>query len=295
MDMPLNEMSPLFSEVSRHDHLPMDIMRAEAQQLHMMWMEYTDLAERLSPEAIQLFSEMALAHLEVGSGDHSFIRSDTSAGTRLQFLGPGVSKSWRNLDGGAIEDLITYGLLHVNYSSRGTPSYRISGEGLRFYRWLMDQKSMPVTQVEQVVRSTVDGADFAVGHPGAAHHLAEAFALLWSDNTTPQVIAEIGEHLRGAIIDMANDVAPDEGSPEKPTVRLRSYLQRLSGTLGEREVAVLERLVDLVDATLRLDQRLTHIRDETGKNRPLRSWDEARRAAFLTGFACYELHKALAP
>lgn len=259
----------------------------------MTGIEYTDLASRLTTEANQLFCEMALAHIEAGSGDRFFIRSDTMAGTGLHFRGPNLSKSWKNFDSGAIEDLIAYGLLHVNYSNRGTPNYRVSGEGLRFYRWLMDRKGVPITQVEEIVRTTVDGADFARDHPAAAHHLAEAFALLWSDDTNNQVIAEIGEHLRGAIMDMANDISGDEGSPEKPIARLSNYLRSISDGLGKREVAVLESLIGLTEVTLRLDQRLTHIRDETSKNRPLRTWDEARRAAFMTAFACFEIYQAL--
>lgn len=259
----------------------------------MTGIEYADLADRLTPEANQLFCEMTLAHIKAGSGDRFFIRSDTSAGTGLHFRGPNESRSWKNFDGGAIEDLIRYGLLHINYSSRGTPNYRVSGEGLRFYRWLMDQKGMPLTQVEEVVRTTVDGADFARDHPDAAHHLSEAFSLLWSDNTNNQVIAEIGEHLRGAIMDMAHDLSGGEGPPEKPIEQLRSYLQHSADHLGDRERAVVDKLIELASIALHLDQRLTHIRDEVGKKRPLRSWDEARRAAFSTAFTCYEIYLAL--
>ena len=162
-----------------------------------------------------------------------------------------------------------------------------------FYRWLMEQKGTPVTQVEEVVRTTVSGAEFARDHPGAAHHLSEAFALLWSDRTDIQVIAETGEHLRGAIMDIAQDITDGEGSAERPIEPLSSYLQRITDKLGERESAVLQSLIELVDVTLRLDQRLTHIRDETGKGRPLRNWDESRRAAFVTAFTCYEFYRAL--
>lgn len=128
---------------------------------------------------------------------------------------------------------------------------------------------MPITQVEDFVRNTVDGANFARDHPGAAHHLTEAFALLWSDNTNSQVIAEIGEHLRGAIMDMAHDLTGGKGPPEKPVEQLRGYLQHIGDHLGDRECAVLDSLIGLASITLHLDQRLTHIRDEVGKGRPL--------------------------
>ncbi|MEN8234194.1 MAG: hypothetical protein ABFR89_04660 [Actinomycetota bacterium] len=258
----------------------------------MTGIEYPDLTRRLTPEADQIFCEMALAHLEAGSGDRLFIRSDTLSGTGLHFRGPNVSKSWQSFDGGAIEDLIGYGLLHVGYSSRGTPNYRVSGEGLHFYRWLMEQKGSPISQVDDVVRGAVAGADFAKEHPGAAHHLSEAFVLLWSDNTSNQVVAEIGEHLRGAIMDIASDLSNGEGPAEKPIEQLGRQLHRMTEKLGDRERVVVERLIDLAAAALRLDQRLAHVRDEGDKDRPLRSWDEARRAAFTTAFICYELAEA---
>lgn len=259
----------------------------------MPGIQYSELANRLTADADELFTEMVLAHIEAGSGDRFFIRSDTLSGTGLHFRGPGVSKTWRNFDGGAIEDLIGYSLLHVNYSGRGTPNYRITGEGLHFYQWLMEKKGSAISQVEDVVRNVVSGDEFARDHPGAAHHLAEAFALLWSDRDDDQTIAEIGEHLRGALIDITHDVIESELSIEKPIERLRTHLQN-DHQLSDREVAVVEQLIGLAEATMRLDQRLTHIRDETDKGRPLRSWDEARRAGFITAVVCYEIHSVLA-
>ncbi|MEA2024354.1 MAG: hypothetical protein U9N79_08720 [Actinomycetota bacterium] len=66
----------------------------------MTGIEYRDLAHRLTPEADQIFCEMALAHLEAGSGDRLFIRSDTLSGTGLHFRGPNTSKRWQGFDGG---------------------------------------------------------------------------------------------------------------------------------------------------------------------------------------------------
>ena len=259
----------------------------------MTGIQYSDLADRLTPEADQLFGEMAVAHIEAGRGDRLFIRSDSLAGTGLLFRAGNISRSWSNFDGGAIDDLVAYGLLHVAYSRRGTPNYRLSGEGLRFYQWLMEQKGTPVSHVEEVVRSMVNGPEFARDHPSTTHHLSEAFALLWTDKTDNQVVAEMGEHLRGAIMDLVDDVADDEDPPEKPIDRLEDLLRSRVDKLGEREIAVLQALVKLVEVALQLDQRLTHVRDESAKDRPLRSWDEARRAVFSTAFACYEIYRAL--
>ncbi len=257
----------------------------------MLTIEYEDLADRLTDEAQELFCEMCSAHVDAGSGDRLFIRSDTMSGTGLIFSGGDIRRDWHGFDGGAIEDLASYGLLHTGYSSRGTPNYRLSGEGQRFYRWLMGQRGAPITQAETEVQHLLAGEQFASGHPSGAHHLGEAFSLLWSGETDDKTVSEIGDHLRKAIMDITSDVAgADGGNQEKPIQRLAARLQSASG-LSEREAAALTQLVELGRAVFHLDQRLNHIRDESDKGQPLRAWDEVRRAAFLTAFICYELDR----
>ena len=46
-------------------------------------------------------------------------------------------------------------------------------------------------------------------------------------------------------------------------------------------------------STLRLDHRLNHVRDEVGKGEPTPTYEEMRRAAFLTALVCYELDRAV--
>ena len=76
---------------------------------------------------------------------------------------------------------------------------------------------------------------------------------------------------------------------EKPIERLRSHLAVMP--IPEREAAALEQVVELALTVLRLDHRLNHIRDEADKNQPAATWEEVRRAAFLTAVACYELDR----
>ena len=116
--------------------------------------------------------------------------------SRHDFRANDVSRSWDDFDGGALEDLSVYGLLHVSYSSSGDPTYRVSGDGLHFYRWQMSSLGGSVSQVEEAVRRLTDSPAFAERHPGSSHHLLKAFGLLWSDATDDQTISEIGDHLR---------------------------------------------------------------------------------------------------
>jgi hypothetical protein len=252
---------------------------------------YEDARRRLTSEAQQLFKEMVEAHLSAGPGDKLFIRADSLSGTGMVFTGGGSRRNWRGFDGGAIEDLVGYGLLHLGFSSQGTPNYRVGGEGLAFYRWLMQDEGAAVDQVGEQVQRFVSGSDFATKHPGSAHHLQQAFALLWEGRTDTQVVSEIGDHLRKALMDISTDtVGPAAGGEqEKPIERLQAHLQ--SQSLGEREQVVLTQLVEVARVVLRLDHRLNHVRDEKDKGHPAATWEEMRRASFLTALVAYELSR----
>lgn len=249
-----------------------------------------DLADRLTPEALTLFREMVDAHLSAGSGDRLFIRCDTSDGTGMIFSSSTVRRNWNQFDGGAIDDLVGYGLLHQGFGGKGSPNYRISGDGLAVHSSLMNRQGSALTQMEDCVQRSLAGDAFADAHPGAAHHLREAFILLWQGGQSEQVVSEIGDHLRKAIMDTMTDVFGTDtvGRQEKPVERLKEWLSSQPG-IGSREADVLLHLAELVRVVLRLDHRLNHVRDEADKGERLPTWEEFRRAAFATAFVCYEL------
>ena len=256
----------------------------------MSQIPFEDLANRLAPEALDLFREMAAAHLE-STGDRFFILSSTFGGTNLNFLGHGSKRQFSGVDEGSLVNLAGWGLLHIDYGERGTPNYRVAGEGQRFYRHLMRGKGSAIDQIEEETRRVISGSEYAEAHPRAAHHLREAFGLLWSGQTNDQIVSEVGDHLRKALMDATTDlVGPDaKGGQEKPIERLRHHLEGLD--LPSREAEVVSRIVALAEAVLSLDHRLNHIRDEADKGKPDASWEEVRRAAFTTAFTCYELDR----
>lgn len=250
---------------------------------------FEELANRLTPEALDLFQEMAGAHTE-STGDRLFIRADSAAGTHMIFSGEGSSRQFSKFDGGAVQDLLGWGLLHLGHNRRGTPNYRVSGEGQRFFRWQQGRGSA-IDRVEQEVRRVTDSSAFAEAHPGASHHLREAFELLWGAKTDEQVVSEIGDHLRKALMDTTTDVVGSEGGgqQEKPIPRLKAHLESLR--LPVREGEVVAQVIELARVVLGLDQRLNHIRDEADKGEPKATWEEIRRAAFATALTCYELDR----
>ena len=132
------------------------------------------------------------------------------------------------------------------------------------------------------------GDAFAAAHPGAAHHLSEAFDLLVSDRVDHQTVSEIGDHLRKALMDVVSDVVGDSGGKvEQPVKSLEAWLGAVD--LGEREREVVVAVVQLARSCLRLDHRLNHIRDEVEIGEPEMTPAELRRAAFATAMACEQI------
>ncbi len=255
----------------------------------MARIEYETIRDRLSPEAKNLFFEMVEAHM-AASGDRFFLFLRHFGGNSL-FLAAEPRRDWENVDGGILEDLATYGLLSFSQPGRD-PNYRVTLESIAFYRWLMAREGNPVEQPEQDVLRFVESETFARRHPGCSHHISEALDLLRSDRTDDQTISELGGHLRNAIFDLSSDLLENpDYDREKPEAPLRRLIEQSTAT--DREKKVLAILVDLMSAVLSLDQRLTHVRDESDQRRPLRSWDEVRRAVFTTVFACVELDRML--
>lgn len=253
-----------------------------------MSITFEQAAARLSAEAKALFREMAGMHSRA-TGDRSFLESRTNRGTLLIFTGAGERGTIRDVDGAALEDLARFGLVHVSRPGRNR-KFAVGSDGQRFHQYLLEQEGSAPSQVEDELTRVVLGDEFSREHSSAAHHLREAFGLLWSGNTDPSSVSEIGDHLRKALFDLVDDiVGDDDGSPEQPIERLTKWLGDRS--LHEREQRVLAALLELTRTTLRLDHRLNHVRDELGKGEPAPTWEEVRRAAFATAFTCYELSR----
>ena len=186
----------------------------------MAGIEYKEIRQRLTPEARALLLEMVEVHL-AGSGDREFFHFISFGGSDLQFIGtPRWTKA--DPDAGALDDLKGYRLLRlVRTGQHSTRIFRVPGEAIRFYNWLMEEEGTPVDQIEVESLRLVEGDAFAKHHPGAAIHLGEALKLLRSSQAvTDQVSSEIGSHLRGAVFDFAADLTSKDGDTERPLPEL---------------------------------------------------------------------------
>lgn len=251
---------------------------------------FEDLFARLSSDAIDLFTKMAeihMAHL-ADAGDNLFLMGMDFGGGQLVFTGPS-SENIPNVRSAALNDLSSQGLLYRGAPRHRSDNFTVTGTGENFFQWLKQRNGIAIDQVAEVAQRNLSGAGFAERNPGASKALNDAFELLWESSTDDQAVQTIGGHLRTAIQHTVSTViGPDaDGKRENPIGVLKDYGEALE--LPDREAKVLVRLVELAGAVLSLDQRLNHILDEVDKARPPASWDEMRRAAFITAVTCNEI------
>jgi hypothetical protein len=252
-----------------------------------MGIEYSVIADRLTPAAEALLLEMVDRHLAASETiKRIFIASETFSGATLLFGGEAVGGR-NKLDIAALNDLADYGLLRTVLRKTGTTLYEVSGETLAFVKWLRSYRGGPMAALEHETRRLADGDEFAVRNATAAHHLREALALLdTADPTRLEVASELGNHLRSALIDVAQVVTGATIDVEKAGDHLTTWAATQS---ARRDAKVLASFVQLAADVQRLNQRLTHARDEAGKNEPPISWGELRRATLVTSLCCHEL------
>lgn len=249
-------------------------------------MDYGEIAKRLTPDAEALFVAMVDAHLASRKGDREFVLMQLGEGSYIYWTGDSTF-SENTADESALRDLAGYGLLRVvRHGNDGAPTYDIPGDGLAFYRALREVRGQPITNVESAVRRLTEGAEFARTHSGVSDHLRMALELLWSDRVDDKTVSNLGSHLRSAIIDLVNTMAGATSEDVASSLKRALDSCAQEGRIQEREVVM---LLELVRACQSLNKRLTHIRDETSKGRPLRNWDELRRATYLTTVLCSEL------
>lgn len=245
------------------------------------------------PETEDLFREMVEASMAVANpSGRRFLLAKHLGGNSLVLAGP-PRRDWKDADEAALTDLVAYGLLQADYGSRGTPNYRVSNDGHRYYRYLQRRRGTALAQIETTIRRSIEDENFAQRYPRAILGLGKATDLLWEGTTDDRAASELGAALRAALQDFANELLERLGiktevSKEKPVQRLRVAGESIADRIGEREPAVLNALVELASAELREVQRIHHVRDEGSVDR----WDELRRATFVLGLLMYELDRA---
>jgi hypothetical protein len=98
-------------------------------------------------------------------------------------------------------------------------------------------------------------------------------------------LAEVGQHLRGALVDVVQASAGLTG-PEENIAAAPKAARKVAVERGDEAV---QALVTLAEKVTSFDQVIADARDEQAQGRPAADAETVRRAAFLTGLVCYEL------
>ena len=239
-----------------------------------------DIADIISPEAEALLNGMVETHLgSAGSAYREFHTVLMGGGLGLQMIFPGESSTpWvqQAVDSTALNDLTGWGFLRRGRFAKGSTVLEVTAAGVQFHRQLRERRGLAIDAVAGTIqRRLAEGSGFASTHPGAAEHLREAFALVWTGHIDDGTVSEIGLHLRSAVIEVTSTVANTTGDPEKVGAALKAWVA--TRPIDDREAAALAELIKVAQT---LNNRLTHIREHAAQGRPLKSWNEVRRAAF---------------
>jgi len=244
-------------------------------------MTYEEVEQRLSQSARLLLIWMTDCH-NSANANRFFQFVATFGGSSVVWAHGGEFET----DEAALNELVDVGLLRRTSGGRD-PKFEVRHDAVLFVQWL-PSRGGALQAVDREARRLVNDDDFSDRFPMSAHHLSEALALLWSDRaSTEAAVVEIGSHLRSALQSLVHDVAG--GKPEQANENIRRWAPTVT---ADREAALLAAMVEHAHSCC---QRLTHIRDESAKGRPLRSVDELRRIAFLTAVVCNEVAAAAVP
>jgi hypothetical protein len=192
------------------------------------------------------------------------------------------------LDEVLLQDLLHWGLVRrQSFGSRAAEQLVVPADAVTFYGWFLAQRGTPIGAVEDEVLKLVDGEGFSTRHPTAAKALGEAFDLVRRGVADVADLAEVGQHLRGAVVDV---VAASAGLPA-PHENVAAATKSARKAAAERGDEAVVALITLTEKVTSFDQAITHARDEQAQGRPVADAETVRRAAFLTAVACYELDR----
>jgi hypothetical protein len=248
-------------------------------------MEFVDLEARVDrhsrrAELLELLAQLIESREEYP--DWPIMVTRTMRGIRANLGSGGI-----DVDRVLLQDLASWGLVQRSHLGRASEQLIVPADVVAFYTWYQERHGTPIDVVEDEVMRLVEGEGFAQRHPTAAKALGEAFALLQRGVVDVADVAEVGQHLRGALTDVvqASAVLP---APNENVQRATKPARKAAVERGD---AAVEALITLAERVMDLDQGLTHARDEQAEGRAVADGETVRRAAFLTAVVCFELDR----
>jgi hypothetical protein len=195
---------------------------------------------------------------------------------------------------GDLESLADAQLLRRGFGSGGDPLYDVTPLGRRFYAEHRIRAGEAITAVEEEIHRFISAPGFAEAFPTAYQLWRDAANELWGADDLSQ-FTRIGHLCREAMQAFATTLADRAGIPtpasEAPRTieRIRAVLDKAA--LGDADRAFLAALVSYWGTVSDLVQRLEHGAAKEGK---ALTWEDARRVAFQTALAMFEISRSVA-
>jgi len=189
------------------------------------------------------------------------------------------------------------GLLSVSYPQRSMWAFFVLPLGQRYYEQLQRQLGSAVARIEHEMRALLDGERFQQRYTSAHKKWVGAEQLLWAADSSDH-ISKIGLGCREAMQDFAAalveiyrptgvDLDPDAAHTKN---RLRSVVATKAASLGEKEQALFDAMVNYWDALDGVVQRLVHANTKQGQALTI---EDARRVVFIVLSVMSEIDRAL--
>jgi hypothetical protein len=224
---------------------------------------------------------------------HKFLVARTMGGDHL--IHPGIPADKRSIYYGDVEILVSTGLLHMGFSSRGSPNFDVTPLGYRYYEYVKQSLGQAPERVEKTIRALLDSDSFRNAYPLAYSKWLSAEELLWRSDTQEH-FTTVGHLCREAFQEFADALIAQHPLAEELTDkartigRVRAILTAVTTNSGPTHSTFITTLVNYWTAVNDLVQRQEHGATKEGQDL---NWEDARRVVFSTLFAMYEVHKTV--
>jgi hypothetical protein len=173
---------------------------------------------QVEPEAAELLATLVEAFRAMPrEGREQFLALSGGYGPvgRVTLQHPGLVGGHLDVYQGDVESLARAGLVSSRQLSGSTRTLDVTQRGFDSYAQLKRRAGQPIQQVEQEVRSYLDGHRFARHYPAAHQKWSEAAEMLWSSDTQGQ-LTMVGHLCREAVQDFATALFDRFQPPNAP-------------------------------------------------------------------------------
>lgn len=194
---------------------------------------------------------------------------------------------------GDVAELQAKGFLNFSTTRKGNRRYTLKAEAFEYYKYLKAEEKEPAEAVEEEVQRFLEAGRLASAYPEAHGKWKSAADALWAPDAEEH-LTKIGHDCWKAIQAFATALVEEhepedvDEDPEKTINRVTAVLQKVQeeGEVGRTKRRYVEGLLDYWERLTPLVQRQRHDGEKA-------TWEDGRAVVFGTGFAMYEIDRAV--